>query len=206
MGRRIDYWFTCASPWAHLGHSPFLALAAQHGLDVHFRPVRLGDVFAETGGLPLAKRHPVRQRYRLVELQRWAEARQRPIHIKPAFFPFDATLVERVTLALADDRPLCGRFLTEVFCGVWERQQNLADEATIAACVTAAGGDAAAALARAKTDVIAARYEQNRDEAIAGDVFGSPSYVLDGEVFWGQDRLDLLARALKSGRAAYRPV
>lgn len=206
MGRRIDYWFTCASPWAHLGHAPFMALAGQHGLDVHFRPVRLGDVFAETGGLPLARRHPVRQRYRLVELQRWAEARGRPLNIKPAHFPFDATLSERVTLALAEDRAMCARYLTEVFSGVWERQQNLADEATIAACVTAAGGDAAAALARAKTDEIGARYEKNRDEAIAADVFGSPSYVLDGEVFWGQDRLDLLASALASGRAPYRPM
>ncbi len=206
MGRRIDYWFTCASPWAYLGHAPFMALVESKGLDVHFRPVKLADVFAETGGLPLARRHPVRQRYRFVELQRWAEMRGAKMNFKPAFFPFDATLSERVTLALAEDRALCARYLREVFAGVWARDQNLADEATVAACVTAAGGDAAAALARAKTDAIGAAYERNREEAVAADVFGSPCYVLDGEVFWGQDRLDLLARALETGRAPYRPL
>lgn len=55
----------------------------------------------------------------------------------------------------------------------------------------------------AATDVVDAAYEQIRRDAIAADVFGSPAYVLDGEIFWGQDRLELLADALKSGRSAY---
>ena len=71
---------------------------------------------------------------------------------------------------------------------------------TAAAAVTAAGGTAE----RAGSDEISAVYEQNRQDALAADVFGSPGYVLDGEVFWGQDRIELLADALKSGRAPYR--
>ncbi|MBL8587374.1 MAG: 2-hydroxychromene-2-carboxylate isomerase [Methylobacteriaceae bacterium] len=205
MGRRIDYFFSANSTWAYLGHAAFMALAARHGLDVAFRPVFLVALFAETGGLPLPKRHPVRQRYRLVEMQRWGEVRGLPIRLKPAHVPFDPSLADRVALTLAGDGPACDRYLREIFAGVWERDQNLADEATIAACVAAAGRDGAAALAQAKSEAIVARYAQNQRDAIGADVFGSPSYVLDGEVFWGQDRLDLLARALESGRAPYRP-
>jgi 2-hydroxychromene-2-carboxylate isomerase len=56
---------------------------------------------------------------------------------------------------------------------------------------------------RSGSDEISAAYEQNRQDALAADVFGSPAFVLDGEVFWGQDRIELLADTLKSGRAAY---
>ena len=74
MSRSIDYWFTLASPWAFLGHQAFGDLARAHGVTVHYKPVQLGEVFPQTGGLPLPKRHPVRQRYRMVELQRWHAA------------------------------------------------------------------------------------------------------------------------------------
>ena len=63
------------SPWAAIGHSIFLGMARRHDVAITFKPVSLGEVFAETGGLPLPKRHPVRQRYRLMELQRWRAKR-----------------------------------------------------------------------------------------------------------------------------------
>ena len=75
MPRTIDYWFSLVSPWAFLGHQAFLDLAKQHGVTVTFKPVELSEVFPHTGGLPLPKRHPARQRYRILELQRWREAR-----------------------------------------------------------------------------------------------------------------------------------
>ena len=77
MSRAIDYYFSLVSPWAFIGHAAFMEIARRHELDINYKPVFLGRVFAETGGLPLDKRHPVRQRYRLVELQRWREKRGR---------------------------------------------------------------------------------------------------------------------------------
>ena len=75
MPRIIDYYFSLVSPWAYIGHAPFMEIARRHGVEVNYKPVFLGRVFAETGGLPLAQRHPARQRYRIVELQRWRERR-----------------------------------------------------------------------------------------------------------------------------------
>ena len=90
------------------------------------------------------------------------------------------------------------------FAGVWERERNLGEESTLIDIARAAGLPAAELVAAAKADAAQKRYEANVREAIAADAFGSPCYVLDGEVFWGQDRLDLLDDALGSGRPPYR--
>jgi 2-hydroxychromene-2-carboxylate isomerase len=180
-------------------------MARRHGVAIVYKPVSLGELFPQTGGLVLAQRHPARQRYRLVEMQRWREARGLPMQLKPAHVPFDPTLGDRVGVALAATPEACGRFYSTAMQGVWTGQ-NLADEATLRAHVTAAGADADAILAAARSEAVAARHEANRQDAMAADVFGSPSYVLDGEVFWGQDRLDMLEEALLTEREAYRPT
>ena len=87
---------------------------------------------------------------------------------------------------------------------MWEDQPNLADPATLTKLADDSGPPGKQLVERSASDEIGAAYEQNRQDALAADVFGSPAYVLDGEVFWGQDRIDLLADALKSGRAPYR--
>src|SRR5690348_8567945 len=99
MARNVQYFFSTVSPWAFIGHAPFLEVARRHGVTVEFRPVALGELFAETGGLPLAKRHPARQRYRLVELQRWREARGIALNIRPAHWPFNGAFTDRLVIA-----------------------------------------------------------------------------------------------------------
>ena len=100
MSRTIDYYFSLASPWAYIGHAPFMDIARRHGLDVNYKPVFLGRVFAETGGLPLTKRHPARQRYRIVNLQRWRDKRGLDFNLHPKHWPFDATLADRFVIAI----------------------------------------------------------------------------------------------------------
>jgi 2-hydroxychromene-2-carboxylate isomerase len=75
MARSIDYYFSLVSPWAYIGHVTFMDVTQSRGLTVNFKPISLASVFPETGGLPLAKRAPARQRYRILELQRWREKR-----------------------------------------------------------------------------------------------------------------------------------
>ena len=87
---------------------------------------------------------------------------------------------------------------------MWEDQLNLADASVLASLADDAGLPGNQLVERSRSEAISAAYEQNRQDALNADVFGSPAYVLDGEVFWGQDRIELLADALKSGRAAYR--
>jgi 2-hydroxychromene-2-carboxylate isomerase len=203
MTRQLDYFFSAHSPWAYIGHRIFVETARRHDLAVTYRPVSLPDVFAETGGLPLAKRHPARQAYRLIELQRWRDKRGLSFQLKPTHWPFDPNLADRVMLAVAATASDPAAFVQSVFVGVWEQQKNLADPTTLSQLLAEAGFRAADILAAAETADVKGRYERNRLDAIAIGAFGSPCYVLEGEVFWGQDRLDLLEDALRSRRPPY---
>lgn len=204
MARTIDYLFTLQSPWAYLGSAPFHALAKRHGLSIRYRPVTLADVFSETGGLPLARRHPVRQAYRLVELQRWRAFRDVPLRLKPKGFPFDATLADCVVIALQEAGRSPEAYLAAAHHAVWAEDRNLSGAEEIGRVLEAAGENAAAVLAAAGSDGVRAAYADNRNWALQNGVFGAPSYVLEGEIFWGQDRLELLDSALSSGRPPYR--
>jgi 2-hydroxychromene-2-carboxylate isomerase len=206
MSRRIDYYFSLTSPWTYIGHRPFMDLARRHAVSIVYRPVALNEVFAETGGLPLAKRHPARQAYRMVELQRWRDKRGLSFHLKPTYWPFEVDAANRAVLTIAAAGGDPGPFVQSAFSAIWEQDEDLADPLTLRRLLNASRHDAEAIVSSAESPQIRATYEQNRLDAIAAGVFGSPSYVLDGEVFWGQDRLDLLEDALNSGRPAYGPT
>ncbi|HEV3247492.1 MAG TPA: 2-hydroxychromene-2-carboxylate isomerase [Beijerinckiaceae bacterium] len=200
----IDYWFTLASPWAFLGHEAFMKLAKAHDVAINYKPVFLGEVFKATGGLPLAQRAPARQRYRMLELQRWRELRAIPLKLKPRNWPFDPALADRCVVAIAEAGGDPSGFMRAVWEASWVKEEDCGQEAKLAELLSRSGHDAKDVLAAAKSDEIGKIYAARTPEAIAAGVFGSPCYVLGGEVFWGQDRLDLLARALETKRAAYR--
>lgn len=203
MARQIDYYFSIQSPWAYIGHALFQDLAKAQQLKVNYRPVVLVDLFSETGGLPLAKRHPARQRYRFMEMQRWREKRGLDFHIQPQYWPFNVRLADGAVIAAMAAGHNPEPFLRRAFIGVWEQQLDLADPATVTRLADEAGLPGATIVAQATSGEVGAIYDQNRQDAITAGVFGSPAWVLDGEVFWGQDRIELLADALKSGRKAY---
>jgi 2-hydroxychromene-2-carboxylate isomerase len=200
--RTVVHYFSIHSPWAFLGYAPFAEVAQRHGLRVEHRPVLLPELFSQTGGLPLARRHPARQRYRMTELKRWREKRSVDFHLQPAFWPFEPALADRAIIAAIaagiDPDPLIRR----LFAGAWQKQENMADPAALLG-VLAELGIPADVLIEAAGTAIAGTYAANQNRAIEADVFGSPAYVLDGEVFWGQDRIDLLDDALSSGRAPF---
>jgi 2-hydroxychromene-2-carboxylate isomerase len=204
MPRTIDYWFTLASPWAFLGHQAFLDLAKREGVTIRTKPVSLGEVFPHTGGLPLPKRHPARQRYRILELQRWREARGIALKLHPKHWPLPIALPDRTIVAVAESGVDPGRYVRRAFEAIWVEERDLKEDATLVALLDEAGHDGTAILAAAKSDRVGAIYTARAQEAVDANVIGSPCYVLDGEVFWGQDRLGLLEAALKSGRTAYR--
>jgi len=191
MPRQVDYYFSLQSPWAYIGYQPFRVVASTHGLKVNYKPVLLVELFSETGGLPLPKRHPVRQH-------------GLNFHLQPAYFPFNPRLADGVVIAAIEAGHDPDPFLRRAFPGVWEDQLNLADAATLVKMADDSGLPGKQLVERSGSDEIGAAYEQNRQDALAADVFGSPCHVLDGEVFWGQDRIELLADALNSGRAPYR--
>jgi len=156
-------------------------------------------------GLPLPQRHPARQRYRLVELQRWRERRGLRFNVQPQHWPFDPNLLDRLVIALVNAGGDPAPFLERAYRGIWEEERNLADPLVIAELAEAEGLDSTTLIESAQATSTEVVYLLNMENAVAADVFGSPAYVLDGEVFWGQDRLDLLDDALAGGRQPYRP-
>ncbi len=200
----IEYYFSLLSPWAYIGHAHLSEISCRHHARVRYHPVNLSTVFPQSGGLPLLQRHPSRQRYRMVELQRWREKRGLTFHLRPQFWPFDVALADHVTVALTRAQADLELFLPAAFKAVWEEERNLADPAVLTALLHQGGFDAEEVLAAARSDATASHYAWNTETALDVGVFGSPSYVLKGEVFWGQDRLYLLDDALKSARVPLR--
>jgi 2-hydroxychromene-2-carboxylate isomerase len=194
--KSVHYFFTPVSPWTYMGHARFVQMAEQHGARILLRPVDLGRVFPVSGGLPLAKRAAQRQTYRLKELARWREFRGVPLNIHPKFFPAPADDAAR--LIIAADLALgtaAGLKLAEaIMRAVWAEERNIGDAQTRAAIVAEQGLDAAALAAVA--DQAATAFDAYTEEAIAAQVFGAPWYLVEGEPFWGQDRLEFVERAL----------
>jgi 2-hydroxychromene-2-carboxylate isomerase len=159
--------------------------------------VDLGRVFNSSGGLPLAKRPPQRQAYRLVELKRWSEHLQIPMNVQPKFFPVPgdpaAKLIIAVKLAHGADAALAAS--GAIMRALWAEERNIADGDTLAAIASDCGHDGRALLKSSETASVQSEYDRFTDDAMAANVFGSPWYVVDGEGYWGQDRLDFVERA-----------
>jgi 2-hydroxychromene-2-carboxylate isomerase len=194
----VQYYFAPQSPWTYLGHLRFWDVARKHGARIEVLPVDLGGkVFPVSGGLPLPKRAPQRQAYRLLEMKRFSEHLHAPMNLQPTFFPVSGDDAARLIIAvdLADGTDAAMHIADAVLRAVWVEQRNIADEATLAALL-AERELSARRLEESHSQAVAERYEANTQRAIDAGVFGAPSYVLDGEIFWGQDRLDFLERAL----------
>ena len=199
MAQTIDYYFAPNSPWTYLGHLRLWDIARGAGAAIRVLPIDLGGkVFPVTGGLPLAKRAPQRQAYRLLELKRFSEWLHAPINLQPKYFPVTADDAARLIVAvdLHDGADAAMRIADALLRAVWVEERNIADEATLAALL-AERELPARRLEDAHSQAAQLRYEHNTEEAIAAGVFGAPSYVVDGELFWGQDRLDFLERRLR---------
>lgn len=197
MSKIVEYYFAPQSPYAYLGHARFIALAQQYGVAIDMKPCDLGKVFNVSGGLPLAKRPPQRQAYRLLELQRWSDYLQTPLNLQPKFFPVSgdaaAKLIIATQLAHGTDASLA--LTGAIMRGLWAEEQNIGDADQLIAIANACGHDGKSLMKSSETASVQAEYDRHTDSAIAANVFGVPWYVIDGEAFWGQDRLDFVERA-----------
>jgi carboxymethylenebutenolidase len=189
------------SPWTHLGAERIEALAAKHGATMRIYPVDFGTVFAGSGGLPLPKRAPQRQAYRMMELKRWREHLGIPINVEPKFFPSNEALSSSCVIALREtqgDAPAI-KLAHRVLKAVWQDEKNPGDPATLAALIGEAGLDADAVMKLGADPKWAERRTADTQAALDRGLFGAPSYVIGDEIFWGQDRLAFVDRKLARG-------
>ena len=198
MPLTIDYYFAPQSPYAYLGHQRFQDIARQAGARIKVLPIDLGGkIFPISGGLPLAKRAPQRLAYRLVELKRFSEFLGQPINLAPKFFPVAGDEASKLIIAVdqLDGSDAAMALTGAILRGVWLQERNIADARELAAML------AELKLPERRLDdshaaAITERYGDHTQHAIDAGVFGAPSYVIDGEIFWGQDRLDFVQRRL----------
>ena len=201
MGLTVDYYLAPQSPWAYLGHQRFADIARAASASVDVLPMDLGGkVFPVSGGLPLSQRAPQRQAYRLVELKRFAEHLGLPLNLRPAYFPVAGDDAARLIIAvdLNEGSDAAMALTGTVMRAVWAEQRNIADAGELAAMLVACKLPSAR-LDDARSVQVQARYEANAQRAIDAGVFGAPSYVIESELFWGQDRLDFVQRRLSRG-------
>ena len=196
MSKVVDYFMMPMSPWTYFGHERFVALAAKHDATVNVKPIDLARVFSVSGGVPLKQRAAQRQEYRLHELDRWSKHLGIPINATPKFAGKPAAAANRwIIAAQSQGTPAALKLAGALLRAYWAEERDISDETTLAAVASEQrlSGDLAAAAASPES---AARLEAFTQQAIDRRVFGVPWYVCDGEPFWGQDRLDFLARKL----------
>lgn len=196
MTRTITYYYALNSPWTYLGGLRLAEMARRHGAAIDHKPVSLQEVFPVSGGLPLGKRAPQRQAYRLVELARWRDFVGMPLNLKPQYFPAAEWPAAGMVIAAKQGDHDCGTLTNAILKAVWAEERNIADTGTLRTIAGENGMDGDALLEAAESEAVEAEYKANTAEAIERGVFGAPTYVFDDQMFWGQDRLDFLDRAL----------
>src|SRR6516164_7829936 len=192
----IEYYVWLSSDWAYLGGVRFVQLAARHGLKINHIPMRMQDVYAGSGGILLANRSWQRKAYRITELKRWRLRLGMPVNIEPKFFPAGVDLASCVVIAGQQRGLPVADLVNAVMRAIWAEDRDVSDPAVLAALAERCGLDGPALLDAAGTQPVREEYHGNTARALAAGVFGSPFYVFAGELFWGQDRLDLLEEAI----------
>jgi 2-hydroxychromene-2-carboxylate isomerase len=198
MSKTVEYFMAPASPWAYLGHQRFVAIAKKHHANIELKPADIAKVFGATGGVPVAQRPIQRQEYRLAELTRWSTYLQIPLNLHPTFFPVSGELASKLIIATQQEVGAEAGLSVAFALGraVWAEEKNIADGDTLASIADSLGLKGKDLMAHAASDAVAADYARHTDDALAAHIFGVPWYRVDGEGYWGQDRLDFVERAL----------
>ena len=194
----IEYFYSAHSGYAYLGSAKLMAIAAAGGHTVVHRPMDLRRVVAVTGPGPTNSLTPQRRAYFSGrEIQRWAEYRGAPVVAdRPTHHDNTLDLANGMLIAGIEQGLNVDRLAHELLQGHWRDDADLADRETLAALGRAAGVDPEPLLDAAMSAPIQAVHEANTREAIERSVFGSPTYFVGGDMFYGQDHLELVERAL----------
>ena len=198
MKQTINYYHFLISPFSYLAIERFNAIASKHDLTVNYLPISVMDVFGELSVLPPGKRHPSLQKMRMDELTRWSSFLNKPMNHTPAHFPVDQTLSAQMVFAAGGNNgdPDAGKLSDALLRAVWEEEKNISDESTLVAIADSAGLNGAGLIEMARDDEWNELYISTTKDALETGVVGSPTYQVGDDLYWGQDRLDFLERAL----------
>lgn len=196
MRTKIDYYLSLISPWSYLGHQRLLDIAEDKDIPIFIFPIDYSIVFPSTGGVPLPQRSQQRQDYRMQELRRWREFLTIPLTLRPKFFPVNDELAATMVMALREHHMgEAIKFAGACLSAVWVEDRDISNRSTLLEIAKEQSID---------SDSLLTRFEEMRsirkldsENAIQRGVFGAPTYITGKEVFWGQDRLELLECKLR---------
>ena len=198
----VDYYFSVASPWAYLGSARFIDMVRRCGATVNVMPVELSRVFAASGGTTYQDRAPQRRNYRQLELARWSQRLDIPLTLTPQFYPVDRYPASYVLIAARALGVPALDLSHRILQAIWHQEKNIADWDTLGSLADEASLDGRVLVEAARSPMVAQQYISDTEQAIRAQVFGSPTYVINGELFWGQDRLDFVEQRLHELSAA----
>lgn len=193
--KTIEYFYSAHSAYAYLGAWELARIAKDTGATVVHRPFDFQPVMAAAGSIRFRDRTKAHVEYFFGrELVRWAEWRNLPIlRYRPTFHDNPLSLPNGMIIAAGPDADVLSRTILQAH---WRDDADIADANVLRDLGDAAGLDASLLIEAAQKDDVQAQHKINTDEAIARNVFGSPTYFVDEDMFYGQDRLDMVERAL----------
>ena len=196
--KKILYFYSVASPWSYLGIKRLKEISKKYSVQIIEKPIDLvGKVFVATVGTPVPQRHISRQNYRLLELKRWGEFLNIKINQKPKFFPPKDPHLPALFCLASIDMGINMDFSSKVLEHLWVKENDISNIDTLKLIADDLKISFEELSKLATSDKIKKIYEANTQEAINMNIFGVPSYVYNNEIFWGQDRLELLEYSLK---------
>ncbi|MCY1277076.1 2-hydroxychromene-2-carboxylate isomerase [compost metagenome] len=193
MSKTVEFFFDFGSPSTYLAWTQLPKLAAEAGAQIVWRPFLLGGVFKATGNRSPVE-VPAKGRYTLRDFARFAERYGVPLRFNP-YFPINTLQLMRGAAGY-QDHPRFHDYLSTVFQAMWIEQKHMGKPEVVAEVLAAAGFDLADFEQRINDEAVKERLKATTEEAISRGVFGAPSFFVDGELFFGQDRLDFVAEAL----------
>lgn len=193
MKKQVFYFHSLSSPWAYLGWPTFRALMEKHDLDVVVRPTR---IVQPNGGIPLRSRPDARQRYHEIELDRWRKRRGMPLVLRPKHYPTNNEFSARMVIG-ADRLGWDALALSHALLhALWSEEQDVMNADVRVAVANSLGMNGAQLLAMQDTPEMMAAWTASEDEAADRGVFGTPTWIYQDTLYWGQDRLDFLDESL----------
>lgn len=195
----VHFFFDYSSPFAYLAATQIEAVAQRAGAELIWRPFLLGGLFKAIGtpDVPLFAMPEAKRRHAAADMLRWADHYGVPLRF-PTRFPMNTVKPLRMTLQLPDAQKPA--FLHRVYRAYWAEDRDIGDDAELTALAGEVGLDGAALLAGARGEAVKARLKRATDEAIEAGVCGAPSFLVGDLLFWGQDRLVFVEKALQGWR------
>ena len=198
MPSPIDFWFDFSSPYGYIASELIGDVAARHGRAVNWRPILLGPIFKAVGTSPLTLL-PIKGEYSKHDFARMARFHKVSFRL-PEKFPVGTQVATRAFYLIDDDDAARARdFAHRVYRAYFAEGADVADPALVMKLADDAGADCPALAEALKGEAIKERVKALVDHAMKSGVFGSPHFVVDGEPFWGVDRIPVMEEWIRTG-------